>query len=54
MADEIVAASAMEGSCVLRLEGADHIFCVFTDDPLLLQLPPQEPIKWVTAPCNSG
>lgn len=46
VADQIVAASTVEGSKTLVLEGADHTFCVFTGDMTVLETLTQETISW--------
>ena len=46
VAEEIVAASTVEGSRTLLLEGADHTFCVFSGDMTILETLTQETIKW--------
>lgn len=46
VADKIVAASTVEGSRVLLLEGADHTFCVFTGDLTVLENLTVETINW--------
>ncbi|MBQ7850681.1 MAG: alpha/beta fold hydrolase [Clostridia bacterium] len=44
--EKIVAASTVEGSRTLILEGADHTFCVFTGDLTVLENLTLETIKW--------
>lgn len=46
VADKIVAASTVEGSKTLVLEGADHTFCVFTGDMTVLENLTKETINW--------
>lgn len=46
VADKIVAASTVEGSRTLVLEGADHTFCVFTGDLTVLETLTAETIAW--------
>ena len=46
VADKIIAASTVEGSRTLILEGADHTFCVFTGDLTVLENLTNETIKW--------
>lgn len=46
VAEKIVAASTVEGSKTLILEGADHTFCVFTGDLTVLENLTKETINW--------